>query len=232
MRLTRTAIALLLLAPTAHASVMLYDLEGDQSNLFPTDMSLYRMGAVTGTALIDDSGNGSPRLVDLELEILWSQVIGDSSGIPGTTVVLEQYQVLRPDPNQTGTGSTATTISWGTLAGWAQTGHFACRTNCPGGCGGTSLCIPFVGFEGTGANPPLKTTSLNTDPWVFADDPRSFQSSSVEYINLTGGVVTGNVVWRGLFTSLVPSSSLLGLTALGAILTIAGIRTLVGSRRS
>ena len=103
--------------------------------------------------MINDTGNGTPTLQSALLQASWDDFVGGTtvSGIPGTTVQLHAENTISIGPNQTGTGSTTTSINWGTLTGWSQTGRLLCVTNCPGGCGGASSCKPFVGFEGLGA---------------------------------------------------------------------------------
>jgi len=214
------AVALALPVPVAAtAALKTYDLAGDLSNLFPTDGTLYRPGTVSGTAVIDDPGDGTPSLLRLELAVNWTDVIGASDlGPPGTTVLLEFDSALGPAPDQTGTGGTSDSISWGALSGWTSTGFVSCHSNCPGGCGGFSACINFVGFEGTGAAPPLASTAFDSDPWTFADDMRSLESAPIRYLDLAGGVVTGTIDWVGTLRSAVPLLPLAGVGLLGAAL--------------
>jgi hypothetical protein len=193
-----------------------------------------------GSIVIDDSGNGTPTLQSMILQASWDDFVGGTtvSGIPGTTVQLHAENTLGPTPNQTGAGTTATTINWGTLTGWTQTGRLLCVTNCPGGCDpdgpgplpAASSCKPFVGFEGLGPPAPLKASAFNLDPWVFTGDTHSFSSAAVELVNLGGGAV---VAWNQAGGRLVqiPALPLAALGGLGAGLVYLGSRAL-GRKRN
>lgn len=223
-------LAILLLPCPAGAALKTYTLTGDQSTLFPSCGAELRAGAVSGSATIDETGDGSPVLVDLEVVIDWLTEVGYfPSSIPGTTVTLDAHGVLRPAPGQTGAGSTTTSISWGSLTGWTQTGRVVCLTNLPGDPGpqeppDPSSCVPLIGFEGTGPPAPLSSTAFDSDPWTFSGDGFSFQASPIEYIDLGGGSVRANAVWRGDLTLPIPALPLAGLAALGAALLYLGAR--------
>lgn len=185
-----------------------------------------------GSIVINDTGNTVPTLQSMILQAQWDDFVGGTtvSGIPGTTVQLHAENTLGPAPNQTGSGTTATTINWGALTGWSQTGRLLCVTNCPGGCNGASSCKPFVGFEGLGPPAPLKGTSFNTDPWVFTGDTHSFSSTSVQIVNLGGGAVTAALEVGGRLVQ-IPALPLAALGGLGAGLVYLGSRAL-GRKRN
>jgi hypothetical protein len=101
--------------------------------------------------------------------------------------------VLRPSLPETGTGSTVTAISWGTLTGWTSTGRLVCTTTPGGGCSAGCGCVPFFGIEGTGPPIPLSSTSFDTDPWNFiplGDPGVLFFTPTFEIANLLGGALT------------------------------------------
>jgi len=185
-----------------------------------------------GSIVINDTGNGAPTLQSMILQATWDDFVGGTtvSGIPGTTVQLHAENTLGPAPNQTGVGTTATSISWGALTGWSQTGRLLCVTNCPGGCNGASSCKPFVGFEGLGPPAPLKATSFNSDPWVFTGDTHSFESTSFELVSLGAGAVTAALEIGGRLVA-VPALPLAALGGLGAGLVYLGSRAL-GRKRN
>jgi hypothetical protein len=216
------------LAQPAAAALKSYTLSGDQSSLFPTCGTILHPGAVSGTALIDETGDGTPVLVDLEVQVDWAELIGyvDIGGIPGTSVTLESHQVLRPAPSQSGVGDTTSTIHWGSLTGWTQTGYYACITHIPGGSPPPSACVTFVGFEGTGPPTPLASDSFDTDPWSFGPDGFSLTAPPVQIVNLGMGLLTGTVQWKGDLNVGVPALPLLGLAALSAALLYLGVRSL------
>lgn len=135
-------------------------------------------------------------------------------GIPGSTMQLHQEMTLGPTPNQTGNGSTTSSINWGALTGWSQTGTLRCTTQCSGGCGSASACKPLFGFEGLGPLPPLNSAAFNTDPWVFTGSEftsnSSFQYSLVNLGELRDFLQIGG---RLVAISILPLAALGGLAA-------------------
>jgi hypothetical protein len=236
LRILLIGIAAMLLAQPGFADLRKYDVGGDQSTEFPTNGTILRPGTNSGTALIDDDNGGtSPILRSLTVRNAFVDTVGGTltSGIPGTTVVLDSRTDINPTlpiTGQAGTGDVGSSISWGALTGWAQTGRLNCVTNCPGGCPtGVSSCVPFVGFEGTGPPAPLKGggASFTFDPFTFTGGGTGFSTPSVETINLTGGAVTGALLFTGtrVFGS-VPAIPLVALGGLGAGLVYLGSRAL------
>jgi len=220
--------ALLLMAVPASAALRTYNLDGDNSTEFPTDGTILRPNTVHGIAQIDEAG---PNLVSLTANTTFVDIVGgtDTTSIPGTTVVVDVATTAGPDLSvpHGGTGSVTTSIDWGALTGWTQTGRLICTTYCPGGCpSGVSSCVPFVGFEGTGPPAPLKSGTFNTDTWTFSGGGAAFSSPSVEQVNLSGGAVTANTLLAGTFASVVPALPLLGVAGLGAALVYLGTRAI------
>jgi hypothetical protein len=178
-----------------------------------------------GGIVIDDTGNGTPTLTSMVLMAEWDDFVGATTvaGIPGSTVQLHAENTLGPTPNQTGSGNTSSTINWGALTGWSQTGRLFCQTNCPGGCGAASGCKPFVGFDGLGPPAPLKSNTFNSDPWVFTGD--EFTATSFEIVSLGLGAVTAAVQIGGRLVA-IPALPLAALGGLGAGLVYLGARAL------
>lgn len=222
------AMAFVLAAPVM-AVEKAYNLSGDQSTQFPTDGTILRPGTVAGSTVIDDDGGGTPTLVNLTVINEYQDIVGgtSTSGIPGTTVLLDSITTAGPTDGQTGTGDTTTAISWGTLTGWTQTGTLTCTTFCGGtpGCPtGVSSCIPFVGFEGVGPPAPI-ARALDLGSQAFAADMSSFTSNSTEFVNLSGGAVTGFLTWGGSLVT-VPLLPLAAFGGLGAGMVFLGSRAL------
>jgi hypothetical protein len=179
-----------------------------------------------GSIVIDDTGNNAPTLTSLVLMAEWDDFVGATTvaGVPGATVALHTENTLGPTGGQVGAGSTTTSINWGTLSGWSQTGRLFCKTNCPGGCPkGASGCIPFVGFDGLGPPAPLKATQFNSDPWVFTGD--EFTAASFEIVSLGLGAVTAATQIGGRLVE-IPALPLAALGGLGAGLVYLGARAL------
>jgi hypothetical protein len=220
---------LISVAQSAVAGTRIYDINGEFSTLFPTDGAVVRPNPVTGIAIIEHG----PRLTELTLSSSFFDIVGstDTSQIPGTTTTLDFLVEIRPDLSTPplGTGTVETAIDWGTLSGWTQTGRVVCITHCPGGCPtGVSICVPFVGFEGTGPNPPIKSTTFDTDPWSFTGNGSGggFEAPSFEFVNLAGGVVTMNLMPRGILRPVVPAAPLAGVAALGGVLAYLAARAI------
>jgi hypothetical protein len=178
-----------------------------------------------GSIVIDETG-GVPTLVSMVLMAEFDDLVGASTitSIPGSTVVLHAENTLGPAPNQTGVGSTSGSINWGPLTGWSQTGRLFCGTTCPGGCGGASGCIPFVGFDGLGPPAPLMNTSFNTDPWVFTGDEFT-SSTSFQIVSLGLDTVQAWTQLGGRQVA-IPALPLAALGGLGAGLVYLGARAL------
>jgi hypothetical protein len=220
---------LLLMALPAAAGTRIYDIDGDNSTQFPTDGTILRPNSVTGIAIIEQG----PTLTALTAATTFIDIVGGTvtTTIPGTTVTVDVITEIGPTlgGGQGGTGSVDTTIDWGALNGWTQTGRLICTTFCPGGCPtGISSCVPFVGFEGTGPPAPLKASSFLTDTWTFTGDGTGggFTSPSFETTNLGGGAVTANLLIRGILRPIVPALPLLGVAGLGAALVYLGTRAI------
>jgi len=224
------AMAFVLAAP-ALAVTKTYNLSGDQSTKFPTDGTILRPGTVFGTQVIEDDGGGTPTLTEMTVINQYQDVVGgtSTSGIPGTTVLLDSITTAGPSPGQTGSGTTSTSISWGALSGWTQTGQLVCTTFCGGtpGCPtGVSSCVPFVGFEGTGPPAPLTASSLTIGAQTYAGDMSSFTTAdATEFVNLAGGAVTGSLVWDGTLVT-IPLLPLAAFGGLGAGMVFLGSRAL------
>jgi hypothetical protein len=188
-----------------------------------------------GSVVINDTGNGTPTLTSMLLVGAWTDFVGGQSvtGIPGTTVELRSTTSLGPAPNQTGTGSTTTSINWGSLTGWTQTGRLFCRTSCPGGCGGASSCLPFGVVEsstgGYGPPAPLKASAFTTDPWTFQGGGNKFHAVSFEVVSLGLGAVTAAIQPGGRLVT-IPALPLAALGGLGAGLVYLGSRALSRKR--
>jgi hypothetical protein len=238
LRILLASATALLMASPALAALKSYSISGDQSTLFPTCGTVFRPGTQSGIVTINDAGNGTPTLVQLRSQNIFTDLVGGTSttGIPGTTVTLNSRTVAEPTAGQTGTGNTATTISWGGLSGWTQTGRLNCTTYLPGG--GTpppSSCVLFVGFEGTGPPAPLKAGTFVIDPMKFTiagGTDEEFNTPSVEFVSLGLGAVTANIKISGkLINGSVPALPMIGVAGLGAALLYLGARA-VRSRKS
>lgn len=187
MRILLFALMLALaIAAPASASVKFYDLGTEISVAFPTDGTITLNNPAQGnppnpgppnccntgggTMTISEFG-GTPVLEEFEVTNVLFLVVGGTTttGDPGTTVIVDSITGLSIAGGQSGVGDTTSSISWGTLTGYSQTGRLFCDTRLPP-FGSGSSCIPFVGFEGTGPPAPLKASAFDTDPWTFDGD--------------------------------------------------------------
>jgi hypothetical protein len=180
-------------------------------------------------AVINDAG-GAPTLVSLDIIAAFTDIVGGTTttGIPGTTVYLDNLITLGPADNQVGSGNTTSSINFGNLTGWAQTGRLGCVTFCPpGGVCKTSACTPFGVLAGTGPPAALASSSFNLDPWTFTGGGVEFSTGNVETTFLPPGVgaVRANLAIGGRLIS-VPALPLAGVAGLGAGLVYLGARAL------
>ena len=225
------AIFGLLLMQPALAEEMDYGLYGDISTFTPTDMDTYYPGKLRGVVKIDDPGNGSPILKSINI---WSQypvdLNGDTTCCAGTEVevFVDNVTTVSGVP-VTGTGSTTTSIDFGPVSGYAQTGTIFCETTPGPGCPGCSSCTQAGLAEGSfGPTVPLTSTVFNIDPLVFTSDGSSYTATPVQVTNLNPAInVTAHTRQKGFFT-LIPTLPLLGLGVLGALFLGVGAKVVRG----
>ena len=218
-------LALGALAPApAPAALRSYVLRGDSSTDFPAE----------GHAVVDDPGDGSPVLEQLEFEADWSEVLEQFDATVGFFEIRYRHvNRVTLAPGAEGSGSTASAIAWGPLSGFSQTGFVECETVCvPDPCPGFAKCAQLGLVEGGTVPPaPLAAEPIDVGTWSFAGGADSLQSDPVEYVNLGGGLITFHAAWEGRQTqvSFAPSAVLLGLAvALVGGAALAGRR---GARR-
>jgi hypothetical protein len=218
---TSIAIGALLLLAQPAAAQLVYGVWGDTSSLTPTDGATYFGGSLSGTVTIDDSGS-QPVLTSVHTVAATENVFGGTSTCClGTTVRTRFSSVVDIEGLPvTGTGTTTTSINWGTVTGWVQQPFPISKLQCdssPGpSCLGCSSCEEIGLSEGFGPLPPFKDSEFNTDPWNFDSDKKSFRGAPVETVSIFGGMILGWSRVAGTIPSLVPTVPLLGLGLLGA----------------
>jgi hypothetical protein len=186
-KLSIAAIAALLLALPA-AAQLTYGVWGDNSAHTPTDGNTYTPGAVSGEIIIDDSG-AQPVLTKVRTITNTAQTFGGTSTCClGTVVTTDLTSVVDVTGLPvTGTGTTSTSINWGTMTGYVQAAFpvskLRCQTTAGPSCAGCQSCSEVGLAEGLGPMPPLKDSEFNTDPWVFGADRKSLTTSAAEFVS-------------------------------------------------
>jgi hypothetical protein len=223
-------LALAMAAP-AFAVVKNYNIRGDNSTLFPTSGVIFRTGAIYGSTEVDEDvpSVGSTTLNSLEFTTQFEDNVGatTTTGVPGSRVILRTKTTQTVPGGQVGTGDTSTSITWGNLSGFSQTGFLFCQTVCPSGLTCPSSCNMFGIPEGTGPPAPLNGAVFNPGPWDFTSPPpgKAFTGPGFEQINLGGGAVLASSALGG-FEPTVPVLPLAAFGGLGAGLVFLGTRAL------
>lgn len=230
------ATSLLLSAPS-EAVVKSYIISKDAEFTFLNIGPFAAPGATTGAAVINDTGNGTPTLTSLDLNVKWDPVpltgtaIDAITGVAGSSVAINFETRFAPSPNQTGTGSIASSlISWGSLIGWAQTGQLSCVTTCPTTCS-VDACVLAFGFSGTGPPPPLTGSSFPQN-WTFPLGGLNFNGpiGGTTFWLIPGSIkFAGNVFIAGGLRQ-IPVAGLWGAGALAVALIGVGAQRLRRSR--
>ncbi len=223
LRMLVVGVLALGLAAPALAVETSYILKGDNSTKFPTDGTILRPGAiVTGLAVLDDLG-ATTELDSLTYTADFVDIVGATvtTGVPGATVALDTATTVTVSGPQTGTGNTSTSITWGGLTGFTQTGYLICVTEC-GGCP-TSACTTFGVAEGIGPPAPLNGSTFDPGPFTFTGS--TFEGVAFQQVNLGGGAVLADTLLRGE-EGTVPLLPLAAFGGLGAGLVFLGSRAL------
>lgn len=127
----------------------------------PFSTSRCRPGHGTGSALVEGAAAGSPRL--LELSSIWD--FTNTFNSP-EVVLFESVRARQsPVPDQAGSGSLATSIAWGAITGWTQTGTAWCQAT-PG------IVCTLAGYPGELQTVDPSSLLLRSDfydlgTWVF-----------------------------------------------------------------
>lgn len=204
-----------LIAPPADAALKKYALHGPSlihyDNTSPEVSTVDSQHNPGEVVLIDETGP-SPVLKKL-LSVAGSL---DNTGVTvvvpqlsGGFIFIRQRSSAGPAPDQSGTGSTASSINWGNVTGWTLTGGTFCHA-IP-----SYICNLAARVELETVPPPLNSTNYDFGTWTFHGTGFSLG----EYISRTSTDATGNsqVVFRGSLRAdgTVPALPLLGIGAVG-----------------
>ncbi len=183
-----------------------------------------------GVALIEDSGSNAilRRLVDATDRTVTVLVPALATNIfvsnnlrqgPGAGIFNGG-----PVPSFTGTGSTASTIRWGTVTGWTQSGSFWCNAN-PG-----VICNLAMGADEDTVDPRANSEFYDLGTWTF----HGTGFTATPYINSYNSNNFGNVTHRqkGFLKrdGTLPALPILGLVLVGSSLIAGGVAAMGRSR--
>ena len=136
--------------------------------------------------------------------------------LSGGFVFFTVKQLDGPSNNQTGTGSTASSITWGNLSGWTITGGSWCHS--------VPSYICLLGPGGVGddtVDPILESTHFDVGTWTFHGT--GFRATP--YVAFTTDTAGNSLhIWRGALAQdgTVPALPLVGVGAVGASLIAMG----------
>lgn len=216
----------LLTGPAANASLQKYKISySTLSHFFSTSpKAQYLSSADAGPGLIDESGP-NPIL----RKLVYGNAPGTSGGITiivpelsGGFIFLNGFGLEGPGPDQTGTGSTASSIDWGNTIGWTITGGNFCHS-IP-----SYVCNLAQRADLATVPAPLISTNFDSGTWVFHGT--GFTSAGfITFTSTTKPGTPGNAnTWlRGHADNdgTVPAIPLLGIGAIGVSVIAMGIAT-------
>ena len=227
------AASLFFVSAASHAVVGNYAINDDAEFTFLDIGPIAAPGALSGTAVINDVGNGTPTLVSLTMKVKWTSTltgaaIDAETGVAGSSVAIDFDTTIGPLPNQTGNGQVALSVNWGNLVGWGQAGTLSCVSTCPGGCI-TDACVTAFGV-GTPL-PPLTSSVYNLDPWAFSGGGTTFTGP----IGTTFWLIPGSILFQGKLSLsgvkvVIPALGAWGASALVGALLFAGYRQMIRKR--
>ncbi len=228
-----------LLAADAGAALKKYRLQRqtgvNTSDVTPSPDTVARGNSDFGkeseaVALVEDSGSNAilRRLVDATDRSVTVLVPSLATNIfvsnnlrqgPGTGVFNGG-----PVPSFTGTGSTASTIRWGTVTGWTQSGSFWCNSN-PG-----VICSLAMGMDEDTVDPRANSEFYDLGTWFF----HGTGFTSIPYINSYNTNNFGNTthLQKGFLKrdGTVPALPVLGVVLLGSSLVAGGVAAMRRNR--
>jgi hypothetical protein len=233
MRAALAVAAVIASAVSAEAALKKYDLtvrnQTNSSNVNPNpNIAVPTVSQEFSTALIDGSGGPNPVLrkfvrapnatitttvPGLALQIFTSNDFREGPGV-------KQQIYGQPVPAFTGTGSTASTIRWGTVTGWTITGSFWCHSN------PAIICTLAMGMDQDTVDPRNNSSSYDLGTW-------SFHGTGFNGAPFISSVFTSDVgnttMWVRGFEKrdgTVPALPLAGVALLGGSLVAGGIAAL------
>ena len=125
-----------------------------------------------------------------------------------------------PSPDQVGTGSTSSSITWGDVAGWTITGGTFCHAAPSYVCS-----FALVAHDAT-ADPPFNSTHYDIGTWTFHGTGFTANTEAGWiYFTSTSGIGNQMILLRGAQRQdgTVPALPLLGIGAVGVSVLAMGV---------
>jgi len=170
---------------TANAEIKQYAIQGDLALHRPFG-DLTGIRVVRGITGVRDTHDGTPTLEQLKLSIDWSFVDDNNSEACclGTTLSIVISHELEPAALPiVGSGDTSSSIDWGVVSPWTNSGQVFCETTPGPSCPGCQACLDNGFTEGIG--PPIPVSpSIDLETWTFANGAASFESTPFQIVNL------------------------------------------------
>ena len=181
-----------------------------------------------GVAVVDESVPETPRLRKL-------LAVEDSSASIAVPVLgfhrlfVNAHREEGPTRGQTGTGSSASAITWGQVSGWTVSGGTFCNAISDSGDDAFAYICSLAGLVYLGTvDPDQYSTHYDIGTWTF----HGTGFKATPFIYRTFQVYAGNQQWelRGgrVADGTIPALPILGIGAVGASLLTLGV---AGTRR-
>ena len=212
-----------LAAPVATAALKRYDLNRSRLLHYATTSphAEYQSENIVGSKAIIDESAGDPVLKKLLM------ISGGGGGVtvivPGLSggiIWFNQDSSQGPTNNQTGTGSTASSISWGDVDGWTITGGTFCFA------APSYICSMADAAHEATADSFLNSTHYDLGTWAFHGTgfthPEGFVQRTVEDPGNMQWYVRGGEAQNGT----VPALPLLGIGAAGVSVFAMGVASM------
>ena len=177
-------------------------------------------GDPPANAVVDDTGSGNPVLRKF---LLFNETL-QTVDVPNLSGFIYLSSITNQGPkkglNFTGTGSTNTSIAWGTITGWTVTGGFWCHS-VP-----SNICTYARGKDLVTGDPAFDSSFYDLGTWNF----HHTGFTSIPWVHQKASPATMSVGNSAYFVrgrirgGLVPALPVLGVALLGASLLFAGAR--------
>ena len=175
-----------------------------------------------GRAIVDESG-ADPILKKL-VTIRTSSGTTLVPGLSGGIIWFNRESVEGPGPDQVGTGSSASTITWGDVQGWTITGGTFCMA------APSYICSMAAAVHEETVDAALHSTHYDIGTWTFHGTGFRHQHSgetSDGFIYRTAGSTPGNLQYHYVGSpdqdGTVPALPLLGIGAVGVSVFAMGV---------
>ena len=228
VRLFLVALGIVALAaPAATAALKKYDVRKTrllhyQATSPHVEFSIWPGGI--GKAVIDESG-ANPALKKFIIVVDQPTTVIIPILGPECCLWYNQKFHTGPEADEVGSGSTASSITWGDVTGWTVTGGAFCHA------GASYICSLLDAIHDETVDPVLVSDNYDIGSWTF----HGTGFTATPFVHETGASTLGNLQWllRGTLAQdgTVPALPLLGIGAVGVSVFAMGVASLRRRRK-